>query len=72
MKEKENIVGYVSCKDVVMRYLAFKKKEVLTLKRLAQGKISYKTVRIYSDAVALEALSVLENSKSKILLVCDK
>lgn len=72
VKEKDNIVGYVSCKEIILRYLAYKKKEILTLKKLAQGKIVYKNVRIYSDAVAIEALSVVEKNKSKILLVCDK
>lgn len=59
VKEKGNIVGYVSSKEVVIRYMSLKKKEVLSLKKLAQGKIVYKSVRIYSDAVALEALSVV-------------
>lgn len=59
VKEKDNIVGYVSSKEVIIRYLAYKKKEVLTLKKLAQGKIVYKSVKIYSDAVAIEALSVV-------------
>lgn len=55
-----------------MNYLVLRKNEVLPLKKLVKGRIFNKTIHIYSDAVAIEALGVLQTSKSHILLISEK
>lgn len=47
------IVGYVSSKEIIMNYLTHDIAEKLSLKKLVKGKIVYNTVCIYSDAVAV-------------------
>lgn len=53
-----------------MNYLLHELTDRLPLKKLVKGKIVYKAIRIYSDAVAVEALEVIEHSRAKVLLVC--
>ena len=53
-----------------MNYLLHELAERLPLKKLVKGRIVYKAIRIYSDAVAVEALEVIEHSRAKVLLVC--
>ena len=71
-KDQTHIIGYVNSKAIIMNYLVLTKNEVLPLKKLVKGKIFNKAVHIYCDAVAIEALGVLENSKSHILLISEK
>lgn len=52
-KDPSQIVGYVSSKEIIMNYLTHDIAESLPLKELVKGKIVYKAVRIYSDAVAV-------------------
>lgn len=71
-KEQTHVIGYVNSKAIIMNYLVLAKNEVIPLKKLVKGKIFNKAVHIYCDAVAIEALGVLENSKSHILLISEK
>jgi CBS domain containing-hemolysin-like protein len=52
-KDPSHIVGYVSSKEIIMNYLAHDIADKIPLKTLVKGKIVYKAVRIYSDAVAV-------------------
>jgi hypothetical protein len=69
-KDRSKVVGYVSSKEIIMNYLLHELAERLPLKKLVKGRIVYKAIRIYSDAVAVEALEVIEHSRAKVLLVC--
>lgn len=54
-----------------MNYLVHPIEDKLPLRKLVKGRIINKVIKIYSDAVAIEALEVIENTKAKILFVCD-
>jgi hypothetical protein len=59
----------VSAKEIIMNYLVHDKDDKLPLKKLVKGRITYKATKIYSDAVAIEALEVIDDIKTKVLIV---
>jgi len=69
-KSKDNIVAYVKARDIILKYMALPSNETkLSLKKLS---LRRKPKMIYNDAIAIEALQIIEEYKTMLLLVCDK
>jgi hypothetical protein len=60
-------------KEIILKYLALKDhKTPVTIEKLIRHKISDSVVKIYHDAIAVEALELLEVYKTRLLLITDQ
>lgn len=71
------MIGYVKTKEIVIKYMAMAhlshgRSLSLTITQLISHTISYGVVRVYQDAIAIEALEILEYFKGRLLLVTDQ
>ena len=72
-KERQNIIGYVKTKEVILRYLQFTqegKRAKHQISQLVKTQMSTHLTRVHQDAVAIEALHILQHYRTKLLLVC--
>lgn len=72
-KEKQNIIGYVKTKEVILKYLMLgNHSKPVAIHELIKHSISDSIVRIYNDAIATEALEILEANQTRVTLVTDQ
>lgn len=70
-KEKDNIVAYIKTKEIIFKFL----NSIKTSKSVKIPLSSFhlrKIVKIYNDSIAIEALEIFEEFKTRVILVTDK
>lgn len=58
-RDRNNIIGYAKTKEVILNYMRIPKNKTPNVIELVHGRVCSAIVRVYNDAVAIEALSIL-------------
>jgi CBS domain containing-hemolysin-like protein len=70
-KKKDNIVAYIKTKEIILKFLNAKKTSKSVKIPLNSFHLR-KIVKIYNDSIAIEALEIFEEFKTRVILVTDK
>ena len=71
-EKKDNVVGYVKGSQLILEFLARQSRERCTLEELSKGKVGTNVLQIYEDAVAVQVLEIMNEYKTRLVLICKK